>query len=210
MELPVDEEDNEQVVGVPEPLKVGATTLLNGEPDHDTQCSSHDPASCTRTSDEVGCDKGDNLLAGGLRVGVNHGELGEVDHVGDNVDNREDDDGPGDGLVERDVLVEGDERVQGRAPEERDEVAADGEKDERDIDVEHERSRTRDGWRRQRQGSESRPSSCFQGNEKDEVLTESDTERRARCDRAVLELVVLEAEGDEKAVEEEEHLSKQR
>ena len=146
MELPVDEEDDEEVVRVPEPLEVGTAALLDREPDHDTESGGHDPARRTRTSDEVGGDKGKDLLAGRLRVGVNHGKLSEVDHVGDDVDDREDDDGPGDSLVERDVLVEGDERVEGRAPEERDEVAADGQQDERNIDVEDERSGTRDRW----------------------------------------------------------------
>jgi len=35
MELPADEENDEKVVGVPEPLKVGTTSLLDSEKDHD-------------------------------------------------------------------------------------------------------------------------------------------------------------------------------
>lgn len=35
VQLPVDEEDDEEMVGVPEPLEVRTTTLLDGEPDHD-------------------------------------------------------------------------------------------------------------------------------------------------------------------------------
>ena len=37
VELPVDEEHDEEVVRVPEPLEVGAATLLDREPDHDTE-----------------------------------------------------------------------------------------------------------------------------------------------------------------------------
>ena len=144
MELPVDEEHDEEVVRVPEPLEVRTAALLNREPHHDTEGGGHDPASGTRASDEVGGDECENLLTGRLRVRVDHRELGEVDHVGDDVDDREDDDGPGDGLVERDVLVEGDERVQGRAAQQGDEIAADREEDERSIDVEDECGRTRD------------------------------------------------------------------
>lgn len=144
MQLPVDEEDDEQVVRVPEPLEVGAATLLNREPDHDSECGGHDPASGSGTGDEVGGDEREELLARRLRVRVDDRELGEVDHVRDDVDDGEDDDGPGDGLVERDVLVEGDERVQRGPAEERDEVAANGEQDERNVDVEDERSGTGD------------------------------------------------------------------
>ena len=144
VELPVDEEHDEEVVRVPEPLEVCTAALLNGEPDHDTEGGGHDPAGRAGASDEVGGDEREQLLACRLRVGVDERELSEVNHVRDDVNDGENDDGPGDGLVERDVLVEGDERVQGRAAKKRDEVAADGEEDKRDIDVEDERSRTRD------------------------------------------------------------------
>lgn len=144
VELPVDEEDNEQVVRVPEPLEVRAAAFLNREPNHEAKGDRHNPASGAGAGDEVGCDEREDLLAGRLRVGVDHGKLSEVDHVGDNVHDGEDDDGPGNGLVERNVLVEGDERVQGRAAQQRDEVAANWEEDERDIDVEDERSGTGD------------------------------------------------------------------
>ena len=146
MELPVDEEHDEEVVRVPEPLEVCTAALLNREPHHYAQRGGHDPASSSGPGDEVRGDEGEDLLARGLCIGVDHGKLGEVDHVGDDVNDGEDDDGPGDGLVERDVLVEGDKRVQGRAPEERDEVTADGEEDEGNVDVEDESSCTGDGW----------------------------------------------------------------
>lgn len=144
MELPVDEEDDEEVVRVPEPLEVRTAALLDREPHHDTEGGGHDPSSGTRAGNEVCGNECDDLLAGRLCVGVDHGELGEVDHVRDDVDDGEDDDGPGDGLVERDVLIERNERAKRRAAQDGDEVAADGEEDERDIDVEDERSRTRD------------------------------------------------------------------
>ena len=43
-----------------------------------------------------------------------------------------------------------------------------------------------------------------QNKEVAKTLTEGDTERRASGDRAVLELIVHEAEGDDEGVEEEE------
>jgi len=45
-------------------------------------------------------------------------------------------------LVECQVLVEGYERIERGATKERDEVPADGEQDEYDINVKHERSRS--------------------------------------------------------------------
>ena len=146
MQLPVDEEDDEEVVGVPEPLEVGTAALLNREPNHDTEGGGYNPASRTRASDEVGRNERKHLLASRLRIRVNHGELSEVDHVRHDVDNGEDDDRPSDSLVERNVLIEGNERVEGRLAEERDKVTANREKDEGHIDMEDERSRTGDRW----------------------------------------------------------------
>lgn len=142
MELPVEEEDEEQVVRVPEALEVRATGLLPGVPGHDDECSGHDPASDTGAGGEVREEEDDEALArcGGERVG--EGELGEVDHVRGDVDEGEEADTPADGLVERDVLVERNVVVERRAAEERDEVAADGQEDERDLDVQDERGTT--------------------------------------------------------------------
>ena len=125
VELPVDEEHDEEVVGVPEPLKVGAATLLDGKPNHDTERSSHDPAGNTGAGDEVCGEEGDDHLASGLRVRVRESELGEVHHVRGDVDERPEDDGPSGRLVECDVLVERNVVVERRAADERDEVAAD-------------------------------------------------------------------------------------
>lgn len=203
VELPVDEEDDEEVVRVPEPLEVGTATLLNSEPDHDSEGGGHDPSSRTRTSDEVGGNEGKELLPEGYRVWIDHDELGKVDHVGDNVHDGEDDNGPGDSLVEGDVLVERNEGVERRPTEHGDEVSADGEKDEGDIDVEDEGSGTGDSCiectRRvaQSAGYGASRGGC-QG------LTEGDTEGGAGGNRAVLELVMHEAKGDDKEMEEDE------
>jgi hypothetical protein len=37
MQLPADEEDDEEVMGIPEQLEVGTAPLLNGIPDDDEQ-----------------------------------------------------------------------------------------------------------------------------------------------------------------------------
>ena len=81
MELPVDEEHNEEVVGVPEPLKVRTAAFLHCEPHHDTQSDDHDPSSRTRTGDKIGSEEGDDALARCRRIGIEHGQLGKVDHV---------------------------------------------------------------------------------------------------------------------------------
>ena len=54
VKLPVDEEDDEQMVGVPEALKVGPAPLLDRKPDHDSQREPHDPTGDTRAGCEVG------------------------------------------------------------------------------------------------------------------------------------------------------------
>ena len=142
MQLPVDEEHDEQVMRVPEPLKVCPSAFLNGKEHHGPESRRHDPPSRTGARDELREDERRDHLAGRVVVGVGHGEFGVVDHVGSDVDKGEEDDRPGDHLVEGDVLVKGDEVIERGASEEGDEVPADGEEDKDDIDVEDEGGRT--------------------------------------------------------------------
>lgn len=142
VQLPADEEDDEQVVRIPEPLETSTATLLHGIPNHDTESGSHDPSSCTRTGSKVGKEESHDSLAGVLRIRVNHGEFSKVDHVSTNMDSTTDDNRPGSCLVESDVLVEWNDIIEGCATKERDEVTADREKDESNVNVEDQSSRT--------------------------------------------------------------------
>lgn len=135
MELPVDEEDDEQMVRVPEPLEVSTATLLHGEPDHDGESSGHDPAGYAGTCCEVGGKEGNDPLAGSLGIRVGHRELSEVDHVCGNMNDSSNHDGPGSGFVESDVLVERNDIVERCAAQEGDEVAADRQQNEGHVDV---------------------------------------------------------------------------
>jgi hypothetical protein len=145
MELPTDEKDDEEVVGVPETFKVGTPLLLAGEEDHDGKGSGHDPASDAGPGGKVGIEESDKLCTTCLCTRVGFRELGKVDHVGENVHDGADDNGPGCGDVECDVLVKGDDLVERSAAEEGDKVAADGKENENDIDVEDQGGRTGDG-----------------------------------------------------------------
>ena len=144
MKLPVDEEDNKEMVRVPEALKVGPTPLLNRKPDHDSERKPHDPTGDTRASCEVCQQEDDEPLLG--RVCRRNGEVCKVEHVGDGVNDGPEDDGPGGGLVEGDVLVEGNDVVQRRPAQHGDEVPAYGEQDEGNIDMQNESSSTSDDW----------------------------------------------------------------
>lgn len=64
--------------------------------------------------------------------------------MGKNVNDSANDDGPCRGLVQQKILVERDNIVKWRAAKEGDEVAADGQKNEDDVDVKDERSSTGD------------------------------------------------------------------
>ena len=70
----------------------------------------------------------------------------------DDVDNGTNDDSPTCGFVEGDVLVKRNDFIQGGAANEGDEVAADGEEDEGDVDMETEGSGTSDSCTRKRPG----------------------------------------------------------
>jgi hypothetical protein len=65
--------------------------------------------------------------------------------MGDDMDGCTDDDGPCSGFVEGDVLIERDNVIEGGFAKKGDEVAADGKKDEDDIDVENKGGGTGDG-----------------------------------------------------------------
>lgn len=147
VKLPADEKDDEEVVRVPEPLKVCATPLLEGKEDHGKQAGGHDPPSSTWTSGKVRCQESNDTLTGGGRRCISHGQLVEVDHVGNDVDDCADNDGPGGCLVESDVLVKGDDVVQRCSAEEGDEVTADGKQDEDHIYVHDKSGSTGNGWR---------------------------------------------------------------
>ena len=144
MKLPVDEEHDEKVVGVPEPLKVRTAALLNRKPNHNAEGRCHNPASCTRTCSEVGYKESNDALAGVRRRRISHRELVEVDHMSCDVYEGEEHDRPSSGLVESDVLVEGYKVVQGRPTEERNEAPAHRQENVDDIDVKDEGSGTSD------------------------------------------------------------------
>lgn len=140
MELPADEKDDEEVVGIPEALKVGSATLLRSKEDYYAERGGHDPTGDAGPGGKVSIEEGDKLGASGLGVGVCHGEPGEIDHVCPDVDTCEEDHRPGRSLVKGEILVERNDMVEGCTAEEGDKVAADGEKDEDDVDVEDESS----------------------------------------------------------------------
>jgi hypothetical protein len=139
VELPTDEENDEEMVGVPKLFEssVGTTTtLLHGEPDHYTECDGHDPSSDTGASRKI---EGEEFVyrMGCSVLGEVDGEHRKVVHVRYDVYNREEDDGPSSGHMEFDAIVEGDNVIERRLAKKGDKVAANGEEDESDIDMEN-------------------------------------------------------------------------
>jgi len=175
VKLPVDEEDNKQVVGVPEAFKVSPTPLLHRKPDHDSEREPHDPACDTGASCEVGQQEGNKPVF--CRVCRRNGELCKVEHVGDSVNDRPEDDRPGGGLVEGDVLVEGNDIVQRSAAQHGDKASAHGEQDKGDVDMQNESGSTSDG--------------------------EPISEQCPGVVQIVLELIVNETESEDQEVEED-------
>jgi len=136
MELPADEKYDKEMMGVPEAFKIGAPPFLEGEVNHDGKRNGHDPTSEARPGGKVGIEESDKLGTACLCTGVCEGKLGKVDHVRDNVNDGADNDRPGGSLMESDTLVKGDDLVERCATKEGDKIAADGEEDEDDINVE--------------------------------------------------------------------------
>ena len=92
MKLPIDEENDEQMVGVPEAFKLGSTPLLDRKPDHNTETEPHDPSGDTGARCKVGQQKDNESFLGGTRRG--NGEVCKIDHVGEGVNDRPEDEGP--------------------------------------------------------------------------------------------------------------------
>lgn len=106
MDGPHNEEDDEEVMGIPETLVICTARLLNGGEDHGHQSNKHDITGPSGPSDQVGKEEADEAKVVGGR------ETAQVDPVSDGVDPGEEDDGPSNKLVEGDVLVELDDSVQ--------------------------------------------------------------------------------------------------
>lgn len=102
VDRPEDEEDDEEVVHVPETLKVCATSLFRCRDRNRHQTDQHDITTPTGTSSKVGEDETHEPEI------VDGREAGKIVPVSNGVDPGEEDNGPSDKLVEGDVLVKGD------------------------------------------------------------------------------------------------------
>jgi hypothetical protein len=180
VKLPGDEEQDEQVMSIPELLKVarGTAAFLPGKENHDAKEEPHEPPSQSRASGEVDCEENDKGVRS-LGGCYSYAQLGKVHHMGYGMNNREEDDGPCDGDVKVDIFVEGNDLVEWCLAEQRDEVAADGKENEDDIDMKHESGCSSQG--------------------------ESDTKNLARSFATIFVLVVEETECADEEMEEDEY-----
>ena len=117
MELPANEEYDEEVVGIPKLLKIGPAPLLSSIENHDAEGGGHNPTGKAGSSGKVGVEEGDELGTTGLGVSVGQREFSEIDHVSPDVHGREEDDRPCRGLVKSDIFVERNNMVEGCAAE---------------------------------------------------------------------------------------------
>jgi hypothetical protein len=130
-------------MGIPEILEVCTSAFLYCKINHYEERGSHYPTGDTRSSRKVGSEKNSDLCSS-ARTLVRCSQPGKVHHVGQNMDNGEKDDRPSRGLMESDVLVERNDVVQWCPTEKGNEVPADGEEDEGDINVQNKGSSTSD------------------------------------------------------------------
>lgn len=131
---PEQEEDDEEVVHVPETLKVCTTRTFGRRECNSHQTNQHDVATPAGTGGEVGENE---THESEVVVG---GEAGQVVPMGNGVNPGEEDNGPGDQLVEGDVLVKGNYVVERRTTGNGDEIPAYREQDKGYVNMEHKRS----------------------------------------------------------------------
>lgn len=139
---PENEEYHEHVVCVPEALVVRSACLLHAGEDHGGQCDQHDVARPARSGHQVGKKEAVEAKV------VLGGDLRKVVPVSDGVDPAEEENGPSDGDVEGDVLVELDDAVEWRLAGQGDECPADGEQNHGHIEVEYQSCRSSNHVRR--------------------------------------------------------------
>jgi len=138
VELPENEEGDEEVVSVPELLEstiLCPATFLYRKVHHRAETRPHEPTSDEGTDDEVGGDEEDDALSGGGGAGVGHGEAVKVDDMGKGVNETTGEDGPCCCFVEGDVFVERNDSAEGRTAHDGHEVTANGKEDENDINM---------------------------------------------------------------------------
>jgi hypothetical protein len=63
VKLPVDEDDDEEMMRVPEALEMGPPPFLDGEPDHHREANRHDPARNAGSRHEVDLEESDHLAS---------------------------------------------------------------------------------------------------------------------------------------------------
>lgn len=130
VDRPENEEDDEQMVRIPEAFELRATMLLSSRPAHGCQRDEHNVAAPSGSRGEIGDEEADEAEA------VDLGEDPEISPMGDGVEPGEEEDGPADELVEGDIFVEGNDAVEWGATRHGDQVSADGEQDESYVHVE--------------------------------------------------------------------------
>lgn len=130
VDRPENEEDDEQMVRIPEAFELRATMFLSSRPAHGRQRDEHNVAAPSGARGEIGDEEADEAEA------VDLGEDPEISPMGDGVEPGEEEDGPADELVEGDIFVEGNDAVEWGATRHGDQVSADGEQDESYVHVE--------------------------------------------------------------------------
>ena len=155
------EVDDEEVVGVPEDLKEGPPDELHRGSDHEEEDQHHhvtSHASNSREADDKGVqvwtvDARGVCLSRGIRASLfleesKPSETLVVVPVGSGVDGAPHHDGPGEPLVEGDVLVQegphAARRALAAASHKGDEVTTNGQQDQSRVEVDHEGRHTRE------------------------------------------------------------------
>ena len=92
MKLPIDEKDDKEMMSIPklfEPAIRFPSIFLDSKPDHHTEGDGHNPPSDTRAGGEISDQELGYYFrsCGGIRE--RYGELGKIDHVGNDVDDSE-------------------------------------------------------------------------------------------------------------------------
>lgn len=146
VELPENEEGDEKVVAIPELFESAVlctTTLLNRIVDHNGKENQHEPTSDKWANDEIGSNEEDDALSGSGSTLVGHSETVKIDNVGEGVDDTTGEDGPCGRFMKGKIFVERNDSAQGCPAHDGDEVAADWEQNEDDVDMEDQGRGTR-------------------------------------------------------------------
>jgi hypothetical protein len=104
MKLPIDKKDDKEMMGIPKLFETTirfAPVFLKGEPDHYTKGGGHNPSCGTGAGGEICNQELCDYIGGRGGIRERDSQLGKINHMGNDMDESEENYGPCNSHMER-------------------------------------------------------------------------------------------------------------